>query len=149
MRLWRAEVVEKPAFARAYATYMAELSPDGDTAKDQRYFDLYWQEPTKRFPYLFGDTAPRGYAFVRKPDEPDVDYEMAEFCVYPLRRRQGIGRQVLPLLLKAHPGRWKASVLLSNTVGLRFWPAASQAARVQGLRWIEGDITWDYRFTTP
>ncbi|OAN69269.1 hypothetical protein A8B78_05345 [Jannaschia sp. EhC01] len=146
MRLWLAEVAEKPALARSYAAYMAELCP-GDATTNDPYFERYWQEPSARFPYRFGNDAPQGFAFVRIPQEPDLDFEMAEFCVDPVHRRHGLGVAILPLLFARHPGRWEVSVLMSNGAGLAFWPKALRKAAVQDLRMREDDIARDYRFT--
>ncbi len=61
-----------------------------------------------------------GFAFVRLPEEPDLDFEMAEFCVYRAGQRTGIGSAVLPLPFHRHPGRWEVSVLMTNDKGLAF-----------------------------
>lgn len=127
---------------------MAEIVPEEeDPATSDAYFERYWQEPGVRFPYLFGHDTPEGFAFVRIPEEPELDFEMAEFCVYPAHRRCGLGAAVLPLLFARHPGRWEASVLQTNALGLGFWPAALQRAGAIDLRYREDDISRDYRFS--
>lgn len=149
MKVWLASEQEKRALAPAFTNYMAELCPDGDTTDDFPYLNRFWQEPSDRFPYLFGADTPQGFAFIRKPEEPDLDFEMAEFCVFPAHRRHGIGVAVLPLLLDRHPGQWEVSVLMSNQAGLAFWPMALRGAAVRDLGMQDGDIARDYRFTTP
>lgn len=149
MKLWLATEDDKPALAFAFTSYMAELSPDADPAEDQPYFDLYWREPSDRFPYLFGHDTPQGFAFVRKPEEDDLDFEMAEFCVFPAHRRGGIGLSIFEMLLQRHPGQWEVSVLLSNRAGLSFWPMALRGAFVQDLGMRDGPVARDYRFTAP
>lgn len=147
MRLWVASEQEKPALARAYSAYMAELVPLEHQQTPDPYFDTYWQEPGDRFPYLFGDDAACGFAFVRRPEEPDLDFEMAEFCVYPDGRRHGIGTRILPELFKRHPGRWELSALMTNAAGLAFWPSALTSAKVKDLRMQDDDVSRIFRFS--
>ncbi|WP_461428747.1 GNAT family N-acetyltransferase [Gymnodinialimonas sp.] len=145
--MWLASEAEKADVSEAYAAYMAELVPQETRQTPDPYFDLYWQAPRDRFPYLFGDAGPLGFAFVRGLDEPDLDFEIAEFCVYPVARRRGVGTRILPALLSAHPGRWEVSVLMTNAAGLAFWPSALRGAGVQNLRICEDEISRDFRFT--
>ncbi|ABD52966.1 hypothetical protein [Jannaschia sp. CCS1] len=147
MRLWLVSAQDKPALAQAYSAYMAELVPHEVQITPDPYFDLYWQEPSDRFPYVFGDGKPEGFAFIRRPDEPDLEFEMAEFCIYTAGRRSGIGTHILRDISKRHPGRWEVSVLMTNAAGLAFWPKALRATKVQDLRMQEDDISRDYRFT--
>ena len=149
MKLWLATKDEKPALAPAFSVYMAELCTDPDPAEERGYFDLYWQETSDRFPYLFGQDTLQGFAFVRRPEEEDLDFEMAEFCVFPAHRRAGIGLAIFKSLLERHPGQWEVSVLLTNTAGLSFWPRALRGAGVQDLAMRDGPLARDYRFTAP
>ena len=87
-----------------------------------------------------------GFAFIRRLEEPDLDYEIAEFCVFPPHRKRGFGTRVLPQLFARHPGRWEASVLMTNQSGLGFWPVALKRAQVQSLRYREDAIARDFRF---
>ena len=146
MRVWLASPTEKPALEVAYTAYTAALLPDEAPRRPDPYFDLYWQEPATRFPYLFGDDSACGFAFIRKLEEPDLDYEIAEFCVFPPHRKRGFGTRVLPQLFARHPGRWEASVLMTNQSGLGFWPVALKRAQVQSLRYREDAIARDFRF---
>ncbi|WP_224816520.1 hypothetical protein [Hasllibacter sp. MH4015] len=149
LSIWPATVHDKPTLARAYADYMAEIVPGQNPANSAPYFNDYWQEPTRRFPYLFGYDTPAGFAFVRDPEEPDLDFEMAEFCVYPGHRRTGLGTRVLPLIFDVHPGRWELCILRTNVAGLAFWPPALTKARVRDLRMREDETSRDYRFSVP
>ena len=148
IRIWLANDDEKSALAQAYAAYTDELLPDGAPHLPDTYFERYWQEPDIRFPYLFGLTSPQGFAFVRYPEEPEIDVEMAEFCVAKSNRRTGVGTSILPVLFAKHPGRWEISILQTNATGLAFWPEALRAAGVQKLRYLEEDHARTYRFTT-
>ena len=149
MRMWRATLDDKPALTRAYAAYLTELLPTRDPHEPDPYFDLYWSEPDSRFAYLFGDGEPQGFAFVRIPKEPDIDFELAEFCIAPNHRRKGRGTAILPHLFARHPGRWDLGILLSNAAGLAFWPQALKAAQVRDVQKFESDGAISYEFSVP
>lgn len=147
LRVWVASERDKPALATTYAAYMAEIVPLEIPARNAPYFDTYWQNPDLRLPYLFGDDTVQGFAFVHVLKEPDLDFEMAEFCVYPAFRNEGLGTAALSLVLAHHPGRWEASVLNTNALGQAFWPAALKRLGVRELRYMEDGVARDYRFT--
>ena len=53
--------------------------------------------------------------------KPRVDYRMAEFFVARTRRRLGIGRTAVHLILNRFAGRWEITEYLRNPVAVSFW----------------------------
>lgn len=147
LRVWRASAQERAALFKTYAAYMAEIVPQENPAESASYFESYWQEPGRHIPYLFGAQDAQGFAFVQALEDPELDFEMAEFCVYPAFRGQGLGTAALRLILADHSGRWEASVLHTNAMGKGFWPEALSRAGVVELRYRDDDVARDYRFS--
>jgi predicted acetyltransferase len=50
-----------------------------------------------------------------------IDYRMAEFFVTRTRRRLGIGRTAVQLILSRFAGRWEITEYLRNTEAVSFW----------------------------
>jgi predicted acetyltransferase len=84
------------------------------------YLESYWSDPA-RYPFVImsaGRVA--GFALVRRLNAGN-ELEMAELYIAPEFRRIGIGRTAAKALLAEFSGKWRISVLNSNTVGARFW----------------------------
>ncbi len=55
------------------------------------------------------------------PAQPRIDYRMAEFFVARTRRRLGIGRIAVHLILSRFSGCWEISEFQRNTSAVTFW----------------------------
>ena len=55
------------------------------------------------------------------PAQPRIDYRMAEFFVARTRRRLGIGRIAVHLILSRFSGCWEISEFQRNTSAVIFW----------------------------
>ena len=55
------------------------------------------------------------------PPRPRTDYRMAEFFITRARRRLGVGRSAVELILNRFAGRWEITEYLRNTEAVRFW----------------------------
>jgi predicted acetyltransferase len=68
---------------------------------------------------------PVGFARVLRTmasaSQPRVDYRMAEFFIARARRRLGIGRIAVQLILSRFAGRWEITEYLRNSVAVDFW----------------------------
>jgi predicted acetyltransferase len=53
--------------------------------------------------------------------QPRIDYRMAEFFVARARRRLGIGRTAVQLILSRFDGRWEINEYLRNAEAVNFW----------------------------
>ena len=53
--------------------------------------------------------------------QPRVDYRMAEFFIARTRRRLGIGRTAVQLILNRFAGRWEITEYLRNAGAVSFW----------------------------
>ena len=74
--------------------------------------------------------------------QPRVDYRMAEFFVARARRRLGIGRTAVGLILSRFAGRWEISEYLRNAGAVDFWRrvvAAHTGGRYQE-RVVNGEV---------
>jgi predicted acetyltransferase len=71
-----------------------------------------------------------------------IDYRMAEFFVTRTRRRLGIGRTAVQLILSRFAGRWEITEYLRNTEAVSFWRRVV-AAYTKGLyqeRIVNGEV---------
>jgi RimJ/RimL family protein N-acetyltransferase len=92
-----ADETMKNELAQELQNYLQEISelsgePEQD-ARDYPYFDQYWEEVDKRFPFAFfvaGKIA--GFCLLRF-DEAESRFEIAEFTIKPEYRRKGYGSQ--------------------------------------------------------
>jgi predicted acetyltransferase len=74
--------------------------------------------------------------------QPRVDYRMAEFFIARARRRLGIGRTAVGLILSRFAGRWEISEYLRNAGAVDFWRrvvAAYTSGRYQE-RVVNGEV---------
>lgn len=125
---------EKKVIAPLLEAYLRDLSVFGLIVLPYRYFDHYWQEPGERLPYLIEqDEKIVGFAFVRADPEPDIDFQMAEFCILADHRRTGIGALATSILLHRHPGRWNLAAFRKNIPACIFWPRAITEAGAEDL----------------
>ncbi|MBV9698271.1 MAG: GNAT family N-acetyltransferase [Gammaproteobacteria bacterium] len=68
---------------------------------------------------------PVGFARVRRvlgaASPTRIDYHMPEFFITRLRRRLGIGRTAVHLILNRFAGRWEITEYLRNESAVQFW----------------------------
>ncbi|SBS38993.1 Acetyltransferase (GNAT) family protein [Marinomonas spartinae] len=110
-------------------------------------FDVYWQRED-HFPYFIyveGELA--GFALVRKYPANRSVYDIEQFFVLRKFKGQGVGKQVLELILKSYPGKWQIRVLKENTGALHFWKSA--VSRIVGSDYrlcedIDVDLTMHF-----
>ncbi|MDN7673087.1 hypothetical protein QZM22_11290 [Burkholderia oklahomensis] len=142
-----ASAADRPLVRSMLRRYLSELGQYDEVSSDYPYFDLYWQPGEARWPYLL-DAGPAriGFAFVRAPDEPDIDYAIAEFFILPHARGRGRGIAAARALWRAHPGRWEVSVMRRNAPAHRFWPRAIAAAGAANVACLEryGDAVFHF-----
>ncbi|MBR9763740.1 MAG: GNAT family N-acetyltransferase [Rhodobacteraceae bacterium] len=141
MTLRLAGEADKPLLRAMLVPYLAEIS--GASAEGYPYFDDYWQEPGRRWPWLIGPrAAPQGFALTRLLETEGADggpvRQLAEFYVCPEARRTGIGTAAAAALLRRGPGLWQVGILSGNAAARRFWPAAISAAGGEMLEQTHG-----------
>ena len=73
---------------------------------------------------------------------PRIDYRMAEFFVMRTRRRLGIGRTAVQLILSRFAGRWEISEYLRNAAAVSFWRrvVASYTRGTYQERIVNGEV---------
>ncbi|MFT4713055.1 MAG: putative acetyltransferase [Candidatus Azotimanducaceae bacterium] len=91
------------------------------------YLNHYWQEPD-RHPFLISvDSEPAGFALVREvlnPETNEIAFDMAEFFVMKMFRRQNVGNEAVQTLCASMQGNWLVRVMGNNHRAYHFWKSA-------------------------
>ncbi len=117
---------KKEVFRRNFQVYLQEHSAftgkqPVDGVFEYPWFDLYWREPSLRWPFWAraGDDV-AALAFVRLEEE-DGCYEMAEFFVVDRYRRQGLGGRFARDIILRFEGPWKVNQARAYAGATAFW----------------------------
>jgi predicted acetyltransferase len=118
-----------------YRDYLDDLLPLNATGLFPALGEVGHREPDQ-IARWFGDrsafpmiilqgTEQVGFAMVARgsavPAQPRIDYRMAEFFIARPRRRLGIGRIAVQLILNRFAGRWEISEFQRNPSAVNFW----------------------------
>lgn len=145
-----AGVVAKTELRSMLSSYLAELGAYGKVNFDYPYFDAYWSEGERRWPYLIrAGSDVIGFAFVRAPSDRGADYSLAEFYIRPEARGCGRGIEAAKAVLTAYPGVWYLTIFLLNAPAQAFWPKAIAAAGSDTPECSEEHGEMVYRFVVP
>mmetsp|Transcript_27659 Transcript_27659/g.51383 ORF Transcript_27659/g.51383 Transcript_27659/m.51383 type:complete len:142 (-) Transcript_27659:24-449(-) len=104
-------------FDRVAELYFQELIADCDPFEPGE-FEFLWQDPAWTVLKVFAGHDRAGFAMIK-------DFggfrELAEFCILPERRKNGIGTQAATLCFMLFPGRWRLGVAHALPRTARFW----------------------------
>ena len=137
-----------------YRDYLDDLNPGtgifpalGEVGHREGDQIAHWFGDPNTFPLIIvKGNEPVGFARVLRAvasaAQPRIDYRMAEFFVLRTRRRLGIGRTAVQLILSRFAGRWEISEYLRNTVAVDFWRrvVASSTRGTYQERIVNGDV---------
>jgi len=116
-----------------YRDYLDDLNPGtgifpalGEVGHREPDQIAHWFGDPNTFPLIIvKGSEPVGFARVLRAvasaAQPRIDYRMAEFFVLRTRRRLGIGRTAVQLILSRFAGRWEISEYLRNAEAVSFW----------------------------
>jgi predicted acetyltransferase len=108
-------------------TEFISVERDADGLFCYPYLNHYWQEPD-RHPFLISVNAePAGFALVREmlnPETNEIAFDMAEFFVMKMFRRQNIGIEAVQTLCDSMQGTWLVRVMGNNHRAYHFWKSA-------------------------
>jgi predicted acetyltransferase len=101
----------------------------------------YWTEPGAE-PFLIRvDGKLAGFVLIdghSHSGEP-TDFNMGEFFVTRLYRREGVGRAAALMAIRGRPGQWEIAVARRNLPAQPFWRRVAQACAVGEVREIDQD----------
>lgn len=129
----RATPADRLWIQSVYRDYLDDLNPGtglfpalGEVGHREPDQIAHWFGDPNTFPLVIvKGSEPVGFARVLRavasPREPRVDYRMAEFFVTRTRRRLGIGRVAVQLILSRFSGRWEITEYLRNASAVTFW----------------------------
>ena len=116
-----------------YRDYLDDLNPGtglfpmlGEIGHREPDLIAHWFGDPNTYPLvILKDKEPVGFARVVRTvaggAQPRIDYRMAEFFVLRTRRRLGIGRTAVQLILSRFAGRWEITEYLRNSGAVNFW----------------------------
>ena len=116
-----------------YRDYLDDLNPGtgifpalGEVGHREPDQIAHWFGDPNTYPLVIvKGSEPVGFARVLRAvasaAQPRIDYRMAEFFVLRTRRRLGIGRTAVQLILSRFAGRWEISEYLRNAEAVSFW----------------------------
>jgi len=129
----RATPADRLWIQSVYRDYLDDLNPGtglfpalGEVGHREPDQIAHWFGDPNTFPLVIvKGSEPVGFARVLRavasPREPRIDYRMAEFFVTRTRRRLGIGRVAVQLILSRFAGRWEITEYLRNGSAVTFW----------------------------
>jgi predicted acetyltransferase len=129
----RAAPADRLWIQSVYREYLDDLNPGtglfpklGEVGHRESDLIAHWFGDANTFPLvILRGEEPVGFARVLRvvsgASQPHADYRMAEFFVTRARRRLGIGRTAVQLILSRFAGRWEISEYLRNTAAVSFW----------------------------
>ena len=137
-----------------YRDYLDDLHPGtgefpalGEVGHREDDQIAHWFGDPNTFPLIIvKGSEPVGFARVLRAvagaTPPRIDYRMAEFFVLRTRRRLGIGRTAVQLILSRFAGRWEISEYLRNAAAVSFWRrvVASYTRGTYQERIINGEV---------
>jgi predicted acetyltransferase len=140
-----------------YRDYLDDLTPGnpgtgifpalGEVGHREGDQIAHWFGDPNTFPLLIvKGSEPVGFARVLRAvaggSSSRIDYRMAEFFVMRTRRRLGIGRIAVQLILSRFAGRWEISEYLRNTAAVNFWRrvVASYTRGTYQERIVNGEV---------
>jgi [ribosomal protein S5]-alanine N-acetyltransferase len=129
----RATPADRLWIQSVYRDYLDDLNPGtglfpmlGEIGHREPDQIAHWFGDPNTFPLIIvKGSEPVGFARVLRgvaaAGQPRIDYRMAEFFVTRTRRRLGIGRVAVQLILSRFAGRWEITEYLRNASAVTFW----------------------------
>jgi predicted acetyltransferase len=130
----RAQPRDRLWIQSVYREYLDDLNPGtglfpalGEIGHREPDQIAHWFGDPNTFPLvILKGNEPVGFARVLRatpapPPRPRTDYRMAEFFITRARRRLGVGRTAVELILNRFAGRWEITEYLRNADAVNFW----------------------------
>ena len=151
----RAQPADRLWIQSVYRDYLDDLNPGTGLFPALREFGhrepdqiAHWFGDPNTFPLvILKGSEPVGFARVLRaspaaPPRPRTDYRMAEFFITRSRRRLGVGRTAVELILNRFAGRWEISEYLRNAAAVSFWRrvVASYTRGTYQERIVNGEV---------
>jgi predicted acetyltransferase len=129
----RAAPADRLWIQSVYREYLDDLNPGtglfprlGEVGHREPDLIAHWFGDPNTYPLVIvKGSEPVGFARVVRSvagaAQPRIDYRMGEFFVTRARRRLGVGRTAVQLILSRFAGRWEITEYLRNAAAVSFW----------------------------
>jgi predicted acetyltransferase len=109
--------------------YLYEMTSYYDDEMDEtgnypyRYFEDYFTEPERTALFLYRDKLLVGFAMINPFSyiNEHPDHVLAEFTIFPMYRKQHIGKCAAELILKTYRGQWEIKYNEKNIGAKALW----------------------------
>ena len=115
IRLERVKHEEKDLFFNINQKYLYEMTNYYDDEMDEfgnyhyGYFEQYFVDEKRHAYFVYNDDKLVGFVMVHPYSviNLDIDYTMAEFCIFPTFRRNHYALDTVKLIFEMYKGKWE------------------------------------------
>ncbi len=129
----QAPIEQKPVLERLMQLYLYDLSEVDDAGdlndqgvwdRDDKYFDLYWDEPGRTPFVIYSDNKIAGFILINEHfniPENEGGKAIAEFFILRRYRNKGVGKTAAFEIFDKFPGKWEVDVASTHPDSEKFW----------------------------
>ncbi len=142
------ELLEK--YLYEFSQYTGEdVGPDGRFGYP--WLAAYGSDPTRNAFFVRKEGALAGFVLLNRHSElgRPIDHAVAEFCILPKYRRQGVGTWTVSQVFARFPGLWEIKYHPGNTASQLFWQKAAAEHASGGAEALLGPPNTAYPDGSP
>ena len=132
--------------------YLYEMTNYYDDELDEKgnlhygYFDAYFTDPKRRAFFLHEGEALVGFAMINPYSNigAEPDYVLAEFTVFPARRRQHLATEAAELIFGTFRGSWEVKYNEKNAPAKELWRKVTAKYRPETTRLNETETVLSF-----
>ncbi len=129
MKLIKVEANQKELLFNLFQKMLYEMTQFYDNPIDEKgiihygYFDEYFTDPKRIAYFIYQDDTLVGFLMIHPYSYFDypVDYNLAEFTIFPQFRRRGYALAAVAQLFEMHQGTWEIKFNTKNTKAQNLW----------------------------
>ena len=145
--LKRVEPIDKERLFNLFQKMLYEMTQFYDNEIDELglihygYFDEYFIDPNRFAYFIYHEEQLVGFMMIHKYSYFDlpIDFNMAEFTIFPSFRKQGFGVDAVREVLKKHQGIWEIKYNLTNEKANLFWHKVLKEYKPNILKYEENE----------
>jgi predicted acetyltransferase len=111
------------------------------------YFDDYFTDPERTALFIYSDKLLVGFAMINPFSyiNEHPDHVLAEFTIFPMYRKQHIGKCAAGLILKTYRGRWEIKYNEKNIGAKALWNKITASCHPVRHRYSEDETVLSFQ----